>query len=75
MITGMLYEFDEKKIRKDLDNGMSVSTGIDANSLLDTIIILEIEAEGNTTKVINTLKQNLMILLGRLKVEEKNNDN
>ena len=71
MRTGLLYEYNEDKLKQDLDNDIPVSTGIDAGSLFDSISLYEIQSKGDSALALALLKQDLMIILGKIEVKKE----
>lgn len=68
-----LYEKDEKEVKKDLEKGIEVELGVGLNSLYDEINIYEINHPSNPEIVVALLKQNIMILLGKIEQEKDEN--
>jgi hypothetical protein len=71
MQIGYLYQKNEKEVQKDIEKGAEVTIGIDCNSLLDKINILEIENISRTDIVVALLKQELMEILGKIIVQRE----
>jgi len=71
MIVGQLYQKTEEEIKKDVVKGIIVSEGVDASSILDTINLHEINNAGKPEIVIALLKQEIMIILGKVTVDEE----
>lgn len=58
----------------DLKKGMPVGIGIDPNSLLDDIVVLECNSNYDIGIVLSTLKMQLMRLTGRVQESEDDTD-
>lgn len=71
MIKGYLYQKSEEELKKDITKGLNISTGVDVNSIMDTIIIHEINNPGKPEMVISLLKHEIMILLEKVTIEEE----
>jgi hypothetical protein len=67
MITGYLYQKTEKEVKKDIENKIIVSAGVDVNSILETITINEINFSNDPALVLAELKKECMIILGKVK--------
>lgn len=67
MKIGLLYPYDEKKYKEDKDARL----GLDPESVMDTINILEAENANNAMVVLAKVKTQLLQLLGKIEVEEK----
>lgn len=66
MKTGYLYHKTDKEIESDIKKNISITLGIDINSLLDTINFYEIKHNGDYQSTLINLKQDIMILLGKI---------
>ena len=68
---GYLYEKEEKEVKKDIEKGIEVYGGVDINSLLDTINLLEINNPSNPEITLSLIKKECMIYLGKLEEVKK----
>jgi len=68
MKIGLLYPYDEKKYQEDKDVGL----GLDPESLLDNLNILEADNDNNAMLVLAKLKKQLLQLTGKIEIETKN---
>lgn len=75
MKVGYLYQKDEKEVKKDVEKNIDVSLGCDVGSIMDTIILHEINNPGNPNIVISLLKKELMLILGKAEIGESKNEN
>ena len=71
MEQGYLYRKTEEEIKKDVKEGKEVKAGVSCESILDTINIYEINNAGKPEMVISLLKQEVMIMLGKVTTQEK----
>lgn len=73
MKIGYLYQKDEKEVKKDLEKDIEVEVGISLSSLYDEINIYEINHPSNPEIVVALLKQNIMLILGKIEQEKDEN--
>jgi len=71
MKQGYLYEKTEAELDNDIRTGAKVVIGVDANNVLDTITTYEIMNENNANKVIAQIKQDLMVIVGKITINKK----
>ncbi len=70
MELGIIYPYDEKKLKADVKAGVDVSTGIELNHLLDQIGALEIKYAYDTRKILGEVKYSIMAALGKVELNE-----
>ena len=70
MIVGYLYKKTEAEVKKEVEKGVEVVMGVDVSSIIDTINLHEINNVGHPDIVLALLKQECMLILGKIKVEE-----
>jgi hypothetical protein len=68
MIKGYLYNKTNDEIKQDIKKGAVVSVGIDLNSLLDTILLNEINSRNDSALTIALLKQEVLFLMDKLEL-------
>lgn len=71
MKTGYLYNKTDEELQKDIKNGAEVSIGIDAHNLIDVITIKEIVNNNDANKVLAQLKQDLLVIIGKLTLNKQ----
>lgn len=71
MREGYIYNKTDAEVKSDVAKGLTVRKGVEVSSLLDSIIVREINFSGQPETVLASLKQDLMVLLGKMKIEEK----
>lgn len=64
MKIGLLYQYDKDKHEKELKEGKKVGIGVDPQSLIDEINLLESRHVYELEKVLAEVKYNLLVLLG-----------
>ena len=67
MKIGLLYPYDEKKYKDEKE----AQLGVDPESLIDTINILEAENGCNSMTVLAKLKYQLLQLTGKIETKDK----
>jgi hypothetical protein len=70
MQIGLLYPYDEKKLEAELKARKPVALGIEVQSLLDRISVLEVRYAGASNNVLLDVKGTLLRILGKLPDEQ-----
>jgi hypothetical protein len=66
MQIGLLYPYNKKQHEEEIKANKQVSLGIDPQSFLDDINVLEINYTYETSRILAEIKLNLMKLLGKV---------
>lgn len=73
MQIGILTPMDPKKYAEELKKNIDASIGIDLDSLVDEINLLEIKHAYDTSKILGELKLRLLQCQGKVEINEDGN--
>lgn len=68
---GIWNKWDEESFKKQKEEGKEVSLGYELNGLYDQLNFLELQHGGNPAGVVLSLKQDLMMRLGKIAPPEE----
>lgn len=69
MQIGLLYPYDKNKAKKE-----NCALGIELQSMLDELNVLEIKHNYDFSKICTDIKSQLMVALGKVRIAKEEND-